>query len=61
MSVEPPEPALLHPLNKPSDAVSAFAEGFALQEDATIVILGGSNAAETQRFGYLETLLAALD
>ena len=59
VSVEPPEPALLHPLNKPSDAVSAFAEGFALQEDATIVILGGSNAAETQRFGYLETLLAA--
>jgi hypothetical protein len=53
------EPALLRPLAKPSDAVSAFAKGFALKEDATIVILGGSNAAETQRFGYLETLLAA--
>jgi len=53
------EPALLRPLTKPSDAVSAFAKGFALQEDATIVILGGSNAAETQRFGYWETLLAA--
>jgi len=53
------EPALLRPLAKPSDAVSAFGKGFALNEDATIVILGGSNAAETQRFGYLETLLAA--
>jgi len=55
----PPEPALLRPLTKPSDVVSAFAKGFVLKEDATIVILGGSNAAETQRFGYLETLLAA--
>ena len=55
----PPEPALLRPLNKPSDAVSSFAKGFALKEDATIVILGGSNAAETQRFGYFETLLAS--
>ncbi|MGE4550048.1 MAG: beta galactosidase jelly roll domain-containing protein, partial [Opitutales bacterium] len=54
-----PAPALLRPLTKPSDAVSAFAKGFALKEDATIVIFGGSNAAETQRFGYLETLLAA--
>lgn len=53
------EPALLHPLAKPSDAVSAFSKGFALKEDATIVILGGSNANETQRFGYFETLLAA--
>jgi len=54
-----PAPALLRPLTKPSDAVSSFAKGFALKEDATIVILGGSNAAETQRFGYLETLLVA--
>jgi hypothetical protein len=46
-------------LTKPSVSVPAFAKGFALKEDATIVILGGSNAAETQRFGYLETLLAA--
>ena len=53
------EPALLRPLAKPSDAVSAFSKGFALKEDATIVILGGSNANETQRFGYFETLLAA--
>ncbi|MBT3569064.1 MAG: hypothetical protein HN494_09475, partial [Opitutae bacterium] len=59
VSAEPPEPTLLRPLIKPSDAVSSFAKGFALKEDATIVILGGSNAAETQRFGYLETLLAA--
>ena len=59
VSPAPPEPALLRPLAKPSDAVSAFAKGFDLKEDATIVILGSSNAAETQRFGYLETLLAA--
>jgi hypothetical protein len=54
-----PAPALLRPFTKPSASVSAFAKGFALKDDATIVILGGSNAAETQRFGYLETLLAA--
>ena len=59
VSPAPTEPAFLRPLAKPSDAVSAFAKGFDLKEDATIVILGSSNAAETQRFGYLETLLAA--
>ena len=55
----PTLPALARPLTKPAASVPAFANGFALKEDATIVILGGSNAAETQRFGYLETLLAA--
>ena len=55
----PTLPALARPLTKPSVSVPAFGKGFALKEDATIVILGGSNAAETQRFGYLETLLAA--
>ena len=37
----------------------AFANGFTLKGDQSLVIIGGANAAECQRHGYLETLLAA--
>ena len=54
-----PVHALLRPLIKPAAPVSAFANGFTLKGNQSIVIVGGANAAECQRYGYLETLLAS--
>ncbi|MBT5379774.1 MAG: DUF1080 domain-containing protein [Opitutae bacterium] len=54
-----PVHALLRPLIKPASPVSAFANGFVLKGNQSIVIVGGANAAECQRYGYLETLLAS--
>jgi len=51
--------ALLRPLTKPAVPISAFANGFTLKGNQSIVIVGGANAAECQRYGYLETLLAS--
>ena len=51
--------ALLRPLIKPAAPVTAFANGFVLKGNQSIVIVGGANAAECQRYGYLETLLVA--
>ncbi|MFM1557184.1 MAG: family 16 glycoside hydrolase, partial [Limisphaerales bacterium] len=51
--------ALLRPLTKPAAPISAFANGFTLKGNQSIVIVGGANAAECQRYGYLETLLAS--
>jgi hypothetical protein len=52
-------PALLRPLARPKTPVPAFVDGFAINSDQTIVILGGTNALESGRHGYLETLLTA--
>jgi hypothetical protein len=52
-------PPLLRPLARPKTPVPAFVEGFAIDSDQTIVILGGTNALESGRHGYLETLLTA--
>jgi arylsulfatase A len=52
-------PPLLRPLSRPKTPVPAFADGFAINSDQTIVILGSTNALESGRHGYLETLLTA--
>ena len=52
-------PPLLRPLSRPKTPVPAFADGFAIDSDQTISVLGGTNAMETARHGYLETLLTA--
>ena len=54
-----PAPALVRPLAKTVLPMPAFANGFTLKGDQSLVIIGGTNAAECQRHGYLETLLAA--
>ena len=51
--------ALLRPLAKPTAPIPEFANGFTLKGNQSIVIVGGANAAECQRYGYLETLLAS--
>ncbi len=50
---------LLRPLTKPAVPIPEFANGFTLRGNQSIVIVGGANAAECQRYGYLETLLAS--
>lgn len=52
-------PTLLRPLVRRKDPVPAFADGFTIDRDQTIVIVGSTNALESGRHGYLETLLAA--
>ena len=55
----PPAPALVRPLAKPAKPFPGFRNGFQIDSDANIVIVGSTNAAESQRHGYLETLLTA--
>ena len=50
-------PSLLRPLSRPKNPVPAFADGFAIDSDQTIAVVGGTNALESGRHGYLETLL----
>lgn len=52
-------PEFLRPLAKPAQPVPAFTEEFKIDRDQTIVILGGGNAAECQRNGWLELHLLA--
>jgi hypothetical protein len=52
-----PVHALLRPLARPANPVPAFTKGFKLTGNQTIVILGGANAAESSRYGWMETLL----
>lgn len=52
-------PPLLRPLSRPKSPVSAFPDGFSIDRDQMIVVLGGTNALESGRHGYLETLLVA--
>ena len=47
-------PAFLRPLEAPTRPVAGFKQGFKIDRDQTIVIFGGSNAAECQRNGWLE-------
>jgi hypothetical protein len=54
-----PVHALLRPLIKPAEPIPGFDNGFVLKGNQSIVIVGGANAAECQRYGYLETLLAS--
>ncbi len=54
----PEAPASLRPLRKPAAPVAAFANGFALKGDQTLVLIGNANAADCQYHGYLETALA---
>ena len=44
---------------KPAKPFPGFRNGFQIDGDANIVIVGSTNAAESQRHGYLETLLTA--
>ncbi len=55
----PPAPSLVRPLAKTTSPAPAFTNGFQIEGDANIVIVGSANAAESQRHGYLETLLTA--
>ena len=52
-------PPLVRPLARPDHPVPAFVDGFAINSDQTIVVLGGTNAFECGRKAYLETLLTA--
>ena len=52
-------PPLLRPLTRPTTPVPAFSGGFSIDSDQTIAILGGTNALESGRQGYLETLLTS--
>ncbi|MGZ0173906.1 MAG: sulfatase-like hydrolase/transferase [Planctomycetales bacterium] len=53
-----PKPSL-RPLSRPKTPVSAFEDGFAIDSDQTIAIVGSTNALGVSRNGYLETLLTA--
>jgi len=48
---------LLRPLIRPAEAVPPFENGFSVGQDQTAVILGGTNAFECGKLGYLETLM----
>lgn len=50
-------PEILRPLAKPTAPRPAFTDGFQIEGDQTIAIFGGSNAAESQRNGWLEMRL----
>ena len=52
-------PALVRPLTRPARPVTPFEGGFAIDRDQMIVVMGGTNALESGRHGYLETLLTA--
>ena len=48
----------LRPLTRPAKPVPAFAKGFKITDDQTIILLGGANAAESSRYGWIETLIS---
>ena len=52
-------PRIAHPFADPEEPAPAFTDGFKIDSDQTIVILGGANAAESERNGWLETRLIA--
>jgi hypothetical protein len=52
-------PALVRPLTRPTSPVPAFADGFAIDSDQTIAIVGSTNALTSSQHGYFEALLSA--
>jgi hypothetical protein len=59
VAAPPSTPVLTRPLAKAAKASPGFRNGFQITGDANIVIVGSTNAAESQGHGYLETLLTA--
>ncbi|MEE2711812.1 MAG: family 16 glycoside hydrolase [Planctomycetota bacterium] len=55
----PEKAPLLRPLERPDSPVPGFSDGFRINHEQTIVILGGTNALASGKNGYLETLLTA--
>jgi hypothetical protein len=51
--------AFLRPLTRPAKPVPAFTKGFKITGGQTIILLGGTNAAESSRYGWIETLISA--
>ena len=47
----------LNPILVPSKVKAAFSKGFELENGQTLTVIGGSNAAELQRHGFIETSL----
>ena len=52
-------PALVRPLTRPTSPVPAFADGFAIDSDQTIAVVGSTNALASSQHGYFEALLSA--
>jgi hypothetical protein len=52
-------PALVRPLIRPTSPVPAFADGFAIDSDQTIAVVGSTNALASSQHGYFEALLSA--
>ncbi len=52
-------PALVRPLIRPTSPVPAFADGFAIDSDQTIAVIGSTNALASSQDGYFESLLCA--
>ncbi len=52
-------PPLVRPLIRPKTPVAALTDGFTIDDDQTIVIVGSTTALEIDQQGYLETLLTA--
>ena len=52
-------PALVRPLTRPSSPVPAFADGFDINSDQMIAVIGSTNALASSRHGYFESLLCA--
>ncbi len=48
----------IRPLTRPAKPVPAFAKGFKITDDQTIILLGGANAAESSRYSWIETLIS---
>ncbi|MEK6247124.1 MAG: GDSL-type esterase/lipase family protein, partial [Planctomycetales bacterium] len=55
---EKPDSPYVRPFVRGEAGAPAFDGTFSLARDQTIVVLGGTNALEVQRHGYLETILA---
>jgi hypothetical protein len=52
-------PALVRPLTRPTSPVPAFADGFAIDSDQMITVVGSTNALASSLHGYFEALLSA--
>ena len=50
-------PPMLRPLVRPETPIRGFTDGFNIESDQTVVLLGAKNALACGQFGFLETLL----